>query len=79
MQDAGLDAFFFLRFLRTIMKIFVPTAAIILPILLPLSVVHGKKSDGVQGLNRLTWSGVGLDHSSYYWAYLVLALVVVVL
>ena len=61
------------------MKIFVPTAAIILPILLPLSVVHGKKSDaGVQGLNRLTWGGIGLDHSSYYWAYLILALVVVV-
>lgn len=61
------------------MKIFVPTAAAILPILLPLSVVHGKKSNaGVQGLNRLTWGGVGLDHSNYYWAYLVLAFVVVV-
>ena len=61
------------------MKIFVPTAAVILPILLPLSVTHGKKpSAGVQGLDRLTWGGVGVDHSSYYWAYLVLALVVVV-
>ena len=60
------------------MKIFVPTAAAILPILLPLSIVHGKKPDaGVQGLNRLTWGGVGLDRSSYYWVYLVLALVVV--
>ena len=60
------------------MKIFVPTAAAILPILLPLSIVHGKKPDaGVQGLNRLTWGGVGLDRSSYYWAYLVLALVLV--
>ena len=79
LQNAGLDAFFFLRFLRTIMKIFVPTAAVILPILLPLSVVHGKNSDaGVQRLNRLTWGGVGLDHSTYYWAYLVLALAVVV-
>lgn len=79
LQNAGLDAFFFLRFLRTVLKIFVPTAAAILPILLPLSIVHGKKPDaGVQGLNRLTWGGVGLDHSNYYWAYLVLALVVVV-
>ena len=79
MQNSGLDAFFFLRYLRTIIKIFVPTAAAILPILLPLSVVHGKKSNaGVQGLNRLTWGGVGVDHSSYYWAYLVLALIMVI-
>ena len=79
LQTAGLDAFFLLRYLRTIIKIFVPTAGVILPILLPLSVVHGKKSDaGVQGLDRLTWGGVGLGHSNYYWAYLVLALVVIV-
>ncbi len=79
LQTAGLDAFFFLRYLRTIIKIFVPTAGVILPILLPLSIVHGKKSDaGVQGLDRLTWGGVGLGHSDYYWAYLVLALVMVV-
>lgn len=79
LQNAGPDAFFFLRYLRTIIKIFIPTAAVVLPILLPLSIVHGKKSSaGVQGLNRLTWSGVGLDHSSYYWAYLILALAVIV-
>lgn len=79
MEHSGLDAFFFLRYLRTIIKIFVPTAAVILPILLPLSVIHGKTSNaGVQGLNRLTWGGVGLDRSNYYWAYLVLALIVVV-
>lgn len=51
----------------------------ILPILLPLNIVHGKQSNaGVQGLDRLTWGGVGIDHSSYYWAYLVLTLIVVV-
>ena len=75
----GLDAFFFLRLLRTVMKIFVPSTAIILPTLLPLSLIHGKTSAaGVQGLNRLTWGGVGLDHSNYYWAYLVLSLIVIV-
>ncbi len=79
LQTAGLDAFFFLRYLRTIIKIFVPTAGVILPILLPLSIVHGKKSNaGVHGLDRLTWGGVGLSHSDYYWAYLVLALFMVV-
>lgn len=65
--------------MRTILRIFVPTAAAVLPILIPLSIVHGKPSNaGVQGLNRLTLGGVGLDHSSYYWAYLILALLVVV-
>ena len=78
LQGCGLDAFFFLRFLRTILKVFIPSAGLVLPILIPLNVVHGKRSDvGVQGLNRLTWAGVGFTHSDYYWAHAIIAVVVI--
>ena len=74
----GLDAFFFLRFLRTVLKLFVPLAIILPAVLLPLDLVHGKASgNGVQGLDRLTWASVGLAHSSYYWAHLLLAILMV--
>ena len=41
-EKCGLDAYFFLRYLRTLLKIFIPMAIIILPILLPINYVHGK-------------------------------------
>ena len=75
LQKSGLDAFFFLRYLRTLLKIFVPLSSIIVPILIPLNLVHGKNaSGGVQGLDRLSWANVGLAHTSFYWAPLVMAL-----
>lgn len=78
-QDCGLDAFFFLRYLSTVIRLFVPLAVMMLLVLLPLNIVHGKTSSaGVEGLDRLTWAGVGLAHSSYYWAHLVLGVVVVI-
>ena len=77
-EAGGLDAFFFTRFLRTILIIFVPLATVVLPILIPLTVVHGKTLDaGVQGLDRLTWAGVGFAHSNYYWAHALVAVVAI--
>ncbi len=79
LQKSGLDAFFFLRYLRTLLKIFVPLSLIVVPILVPLNLVHGKNAPGgVQGLDRLSWANVGLEHTSFYWAHLIMALTVAI-
>ena len=79
LQKSGLDAFFFLRYLRTLLKIFVFLSLIIIPVLVPLNLVHGKNAPGgVQGLDRLSWANVGLAHTSFYWAHLLMALTVII-
>lgn len=75
-EKSGLDAYFFLRYLRFLLKIFVPAALVILPILLPLNKLHGKGSAGtppVTGLDTLAWGNVALTRTSRYWAHWVLA------
>lgn len=86
----GLDAYFFLRYLRTLLKIFVPAACVILPILLPLNVVGGKGPDyvdpsqpnatdqAVNGLGQLAWGNVRPERTRRYWAHWLLALILVV-
>ena len=74
-RRSGLDAYFFLRFLRTLLKLFIPLALVVLPILIPLNIVSGYSGkSGVRGLDRLSWTDVNLAHWSYYWAHLFLAL-----
>ena len=41
-KKCGLDAYFFLRYLRSLLVIFVPMAVIIIPILLPLNQLGGR-------------------------------------
>ena len=78
-QNSGLDAFFFLRYLRTLVKVFVLLSLILIPVLVPLNLIDGKNSaGGVQGLDRLSWANVGLTHTNFYWAHLVMALSVTV-
>jgi hypothetical protein len=81
-MKAGLDAYFFLRYLRTLLKIFVPAALIIMPILIPLNAVGGKGPNwtkthpgqaSVSGLDVLAWSNVRPDHTGRYWAHWLLA------
>ena len=89
-QKCGLDAYFFLRYLRTLLKIFIPLAFLILPILLPLNAVRGRGPDfasgpynynntytNVTGLDMLAWGNVRPTDNDRYWAHLVLALFVV--
>ena len=84
-EKCGLDAYFFLRYLRTLLKIFVPMALIILPVLIPLNVVGGqgpnfKEGDfrgNVTGLDRLAWGNVRPDKTHRYWGHLILAVGVV--
>jgi hypothetical protein len=83
----GLDAYFFLRYLFTLLKIFIPLACVIWPILLPLNFIDGNHAQfdrnvtgisDVSGLDTLAWSNVAPNHTSRYWAHLILAIVVVV-
>jgi calcium permeable stress-gated cation channel len=87
-QRCGLDAYFFLRYLRTLLKIFVPAALVILPILIPLNLVDGRgaqfalgkheNSSNVTGLDQLAWGNVAPNHTNRYWAHWLLALALIV-
>ncbi|KAL9639505.1 MAG: hypothetical protein Q9164_000892 [Protoblastenia rupestris] len=89
-QKCGLDAYFFLRYLRALLKIFIPTMIVILPILLPMNAVGGRgpafaqgpfqssSYTNVTGLDVLAWGNVRPTNNNRYWAHLVLALSVIV-
>lgn len=85
LEKAGMDAYFFLRFLSMCLKIFTPMAIIVCPILIPLNVKHGKGTNtiggvayNITGLDTLAWSNVSPEHTDRYWAHLLLAIGVVV-
>ncbi|RYO81991.1 hypothetical protein DL766_007255 [Monosporascus sp. MC13-8B] len=44
-KKCGLDSYFFLRYLQTLLIIFIPIACIVLPILIPLNYVGGRNED----------------------------------
>ncbi|RYP61215.1 hypothetical protein DL769_007809 [Monosporascus sp. CRB-8-3] len=44
-KKCGLDSYFFLRYLQTLLIIFVPIACIVIPILIPLNYVGGRNQD----------------------------------
>lgn len=71
-SKCGLDAYFFLRYLRMLLKIFLPAALVILPILLPINTNY---NGGllVQGLDKLGWQNYDPEHTNRLWAHLVLA------
>lgn len=87
-QKCGLDAYFFLRYLRTLLKIFVPAALVILPILIPINMIDGRgaqfatgrqeNSTNVTGLDQLAWGNVAPNHTGRYWAHWLLALGLIV-
>lgn len=84
LQKAGMDAYFFLRYLSMCLKIFFPMAVFILPILIPLNVSNGKGTDtiagtsyNVTGLDKLAWGNVSPEHTNRYWAHLILAVGVI--
>lgn len=84
LHKAGMDAYFFLRYLTMGLKIFLPTALFTLPILIPLNFVDGKGTTSfhgttfnVTGMDRLAWTNVSPQHTSRYWAHLILAVGVI--
>ena len=79
-RKCGLDAYFFLRYLRLLLKMFIPMALIILPILLPINATGGVSQHGgnVTGLNTLAWSNIDSNNTNRFWAHLVLAVAVII-
>ncbi|KAJ5087869.1 hypothetical protein N7456_011485 [Penicillium angulare] len=86
-QKSGLDAYFFLRYLRMLLKIFLPLAFIILPVLLPINSVGGKGTNyekgnsgdrwDITGLDKLAWGNIRPTRTNRYWAHLVMAITVI--
>jgi len=76
-SKSGLDAYFFLRYLLMLLKIFAMVALVILPILVPINYLGGKGGEDVQGLDRLAWTNISGAHTQRYWAHLLLALTLI--
>ncbi|KFY68926.1 hypothetical protein V496_00677 [Pseudogymnoascus sp. VKM F-4515 (FW-2607)] len=89
-NKCGLDAYFFLRYLQTLLFIFVPLACLLLPILLPLNYLSGRNvaasnaressaNDNISaGLDVLAWGNISPNKTSRYWIHLILSVVVVI-
>lgn len=76
LQHSGLDAFFFLRYIRTLLTIFTSLSVVIIPC---LNLLGGNDVAGeTQGLDRYSWANIGLDHTAFYWAHLLMALLMIV-
>ena len=67
----GLDAYFFVRFLRMMVKILVPIWVLSWIILLPVTSVG--QNTGRGGLDRFTFGNVSADSQPRYAAHLILA------
>ncbi|KAF2748580.1 DUF221-domain-containing protein [Sporormia fimetaria CBS 119925] len=73
---AGVDGYLFLEYLQLLLRIFIPMALIILPILLPINRIGDVP--GVSGLDSFSWPNVGVPSKlDRLWAHLVLAVCVV--
>lgn len=73
---SGLDAYFFLRFLRMLVKIIIFIAIPVLPILLPINRTGGQEN--VQGLDRLAWTNISPANAHKHTAHLIMAIYAVV-
>ncbi|KAL2128488.1 hypothetical protein VTI74DRAFT_9120 [Chaetomium olivicolor] len=89
-KKCGLDAYFFLRYLQTLLIIFIPIALVVIPILVPVNYVGGMGREVVNnstangtssavptGLDTLAWGNVAPNQQHRRWAHLVLALLVI--
>ncbi|PCH35282.1 DUF221-domain-containing protein [Wolfiporia cocos MD-104 SS10] len=68
----GLDAYFFVRYLRTMVRVLVPIWFISWVILLPVDSV-GTTSGQSDSLTQFEFGNIGKDQQSRLWAHLVLA------
>jgi len=76
---SGFENYLFDRYLQTLLRIFVLLGVVILPALLPLNIVDGRNElGGVRGLDRLSYSNIGLSHTDRYWAHLILAIFAII-
>ncbi|KAE8849247.1 hypothetical protein PTNB73_04998 [Pyrenophora teres f. teres] len=74
---AGVDGYLFLQYLQLLLRIFVPMALVILPILLPINRIGDEP--GTSGLDSFAWPNVGVpEKHNRLWAHLILAVCVIV-
>ncbi|KAJ2902600.1 uncharacterized protein MKZ38_000361 [Zalerion maritima] len=88
-NKCGLDAYFFLRYLQTLLLIFIPVSCLIVPILVPLNYSNGRGQrllddssnsssiSNVTGLDTLAWSNIKPENAGRYDAHLFLAIIVI--
>ncbi|KAK4150929.1 hypothetical protein C8A00DRAFT_36463 [Chaetomidium leptoderma] len=91
-KKCGLDAYFFLRYLQTLLIIFIPIALVVIPSLVPLNYIGGlgrevvnNATDGNKtttttipaGLDTLAWGNVAPNQQHRRWGHLALALIVI--
>ncbi|CAK7212175.1 hypothetical protein SEUCBS140593_001425 [Sporothrix eucalyptigena] len=88
-KKCGLDAYFFLRYLQSLLLIFVPIACIVIPILVPINYVGGigqsfgsdstnaTDSSIPTGLDTIAWGNIKPANANRRWAHLILAVLVV--
>ncbi|KAK2670021.1 10TM putative phosphate transporter, extracellular tail [Fusarium oxysporum f. sp. vasinfectum] len=90
-RDCGLDAYFFLRYLRTLLLAFFPIATLVIPVLIPLNYVDGRghqlDADGraatdhdnaqVTGLDTLAWGNIRPSNAHRYWVHLVISIITI--
>ncbi|KAH7328270.1 hypothetical protein B0I35DRAFT_417041 [Stachybotrys elegans] len=90
-KKCGLDAYFFLRYLKTLLIIFIPIGAVVMPILIPINYIDGlgqnidtnldnddSNRGAPRGLDTLAWGNVRPENSSRYGAHLLMAILVVI-
>ncbi|KAL9600002.1 MAG: hypothetical protein Q9219_003471 [cf. Caloplaca sp. 3 TL-2023] len=78
MLKCGLDGYFFIRFLRAIIIIFVPSMVVLVTVLLPINYNKGKGNTfHVAGLDTLSWQNVHPTRTNRYWAHLICAVMVI--
>lgn len=75
-EKCGLDAYFFLRYLRMILKFFLPVAMVILPILVNVNRLSGGHN---RGLDQLSISNVASQYvRTRLWVHLILAIGIII-
>lgn len=86
----GLDGYFFIRFIRTMLTIFIPLMFFLVTILLPVNYNGGKNNNAfyikghkkpqtynIKGLDTLSWQNVAPTETERYWAHLICALLAI--
>jgi hypothetical protein len=76
-QKCGVDAFLFIRYIRMMLKIFMPTSLVVIPVLTPINRLSGRGGQA-SALSVLSISNVAPEHTSgRLWIHLALAMLIV--
>lgn len=77
LEKSGLDAYFFLRYILILTKLFLGFVLVVIPVLIPLNALGGDNTSG-PGLDRLNWTNIGHRHTHFYWAHFFMCFLVVI-